>query len=101
MDTIINKNYNFLNFYSFVRIESDKNDPSYIEARQKEHSIMTNQRNAVTFCKNVLAINTYDLSKIGNEEKEAIENCLRENFLYKNPNYFGKRDTIYLDLHNY
>ena len=41
-----------------------------------------------------------DLSKITIEEKDSIEQCLRKNFLKRNPDYFGKRDTIILDLYD-
>merc|ERR1711976_20117 len=89
---------NFVNQYSFVKTELDRNDPQYARQRAWEAGLMSRQRYAVNFCKRMTLINTNDLSKIGNEEKEAMETCLRENFLNSNPKYFGNRDTVILDL---
>jgi hypothetical protein len=99
MDT--NQLFKILNLYSFVKTEDQRTDEKFVGQRLWEHKLMQKQRNAVSFCKKLSAINTNDLSKITNEEKESVENCLRENFLKDDPNYFGTRDVIYIDLHNY
>jgi hypothetical protein len=93
--------YEILNLYSFVKTEKNKSDQEYVEQRLWEYNLMRKQRNAVSFCKKLTVIKLNDLSQITNEDKERIEGCLRENFLSKDPNYFGRRDTIFLDLHNY
>ncbi len=101
MDLSINENFRLANLYSFVKTEVPRTNSEYQKQRQWEHNLMTKQRFAVNFCKSLHAINTCDMSKIGNEEKASIEECLKENFLAKDPNYFGNRDTVILDLHNY
>lgn len=95
------KVFKILNLYSFVKTEQNRTDSEYINTRLGEYQLMQKQRSAVGFCKRITGINTFDVSKITNEEKEAIESCLRDNFLKNDPEYFGKRDVIYLDLHNY
>jgi hypothetical protein len=87
-----------INQYPYVRAEKERSDSSFVDKRLWEHNLMTRQRAAVSFCKKYTGINMNNLSKLTNEDKEAIENCLKENFLSKNPLYFGKRDHIYLDL---
>ncbi len=99
MDTI--GVYKILNLYNFVKTEKEKTDKSYISERLWEYSLLSKQRSAVAFCKKLNAINFNDLTKLNNEDKESLESCLRENFLSRDPDYFGKRDVIYLDLHNY
>lgn len=93
--------FKVLNLYSFVKTAEKKTTDSYITQRLWEHNLMVKQRNAVSYCKKVVSINTSDLSRITNEEKESIEKCLIDNFLNRDPNYFGERDTIFLDLNNY
>ena len=99
MDT--SKVFKILNLYTFVKTEDDKADPKYVDQRLWEHKLMQRQRNAVSFCKKLNGINTFDVSKITNEDKDSIESCLKENFLKDDAEYFGSRDVIYLDLHNY
>ncbi len=89
------------NLYPFVKTESQRSSPEYLTARLWEYDLMSKQRSAVSFCKRVSGVNHNDMSKLSLEERDSIENCLRQNFLNKNPEYFGKRDVIYLDLHNY
>jgi len=64
-----------------------------------ERELSNRLRNAVAHCKEALEIkSTHDRSlKAG--QKEGFERCLTENYLVKfGPNYFGKRDLIYVDL---
>lgn len=93
--------YKILNLYAFVKTEGSRADEKFVNQRIWEHNLMQKQRTAVTFCKKVSGITSNDLSKITNIEKDLVENCLRENFMKDDPNYFGDRDVIYLDLHNY
>jgi hypothetical protein len=96
-----NQIFNVLNMYPFVNTEVKKTDIGYINMRLNEYKLMNKQREAVSFCKTLADVNTNDLSKISNVEKEKIEKCLKENYLNKNPDYFGKRDVIFLDLYSY
>jgi hypothetical protein len=90
-----------LNLYPFVKTQAKRTDQDFIKQRIFEHELMSRQRNAVAFCKNLTGVKGVNLSKIGNEEKEEIEKCLVENFLKHDANYFGERDTIFLDLYHY
>lgn len=87
-----------INMYPFVRAEKERSDPEFISKRLNEYQLMKKQRGAVSFCKNMIGMRTINISSITNEEKELIEKCLYKNFLEKEPDYFGKRDTIFLDL---
>lgn len=87
--------------YSFVKITADKRDPVYIRNRLREIELNSKVRNAVTTCKNGLGVKTTNLSHITDEEKLSIEECIHKNYLAANPNYFGNRDTVFIDLHNY
>jgi len=94
--------YNLLDkLYPFVQISSERRDPVYISNRLLEIELNIKVRNSVTTCKNSLGIKTINLSHVTDEDKLAIENCIQKNYLDKNPNYFGDRDTIFLDLNNY
>jgi hypothetical protein len=95
------KVFNIINMYPFVKTEYARNSKDFIDQRLKEYQLMVKLRSAVSFCKKINGIKSADVTKLTNEEKEGIENCLRENFLKSDPNYFGVRDVIYLDLHNY
>lgn len=90
-----------LNLYSFVKTEKERTNSEYINQRLAEHQLTCKLRSAVSFCKTSVGIRTNNLSKLSNEEKEAVESCLTENFLKDDPNYFGERDTIFLDLNEY
>ena len=89
------------NMYYFVKTIKPRDDPDFQKNRYNEYHLMLKQRSAVGFCKNLLGIKMTDISKISNEEKDSIINCLETKFLSKDQNYFGNRSTIYLDLHNY
>ena len=89
------------NMYSFVKTIKERDDPEFVKERYKEYHMMQKQRLAVNFCKNLLGIKMTDISKICKEEKDSIVNCLEVKFLSKDQDYFGKRSTIYLDLHQY
>jgi hypothetical protein len=93
--------FKIMNLYSFVRTHDDKTDTEYVKKRIDEYKMTAKLRDAVTFCKKINNIYTNDLSKITNKEKDDVESCLKENFIKENPDYFGKRDVIYIDLHNY
>lgn len=87
--------------YPFVKIASDKKDPIYVRNRLREIELNTKVRTALTTCKNSLGIKTTNLSHITDEEKLSIEDCIHKNYLAYNPNYFGNRDTIFVDLNTY
>jgi len=65
----------------------------------KEDEIIDKVRSAVAYCKGQTKISSNDISKVSLLDKEKIELCLYENFLKDNQNYFGERDTIFIDLH--
>lgn len=85
--------------FSFVKPQIPIHTPEYHEARSQEVNISNKVRFAVRTCKSNLRINTTDLSKLHNDEKESIVNCLKKNYLDQDPNFFGQRDLIFLDLH--
>jgi len=87
--------------YPFVNISADRKDPAYINKRLGEIELNIAVRNAVSTCKNGLGIKTTNLSHVNDEEKLAIEKCIQKNYLDKDPNYFGNRDTIFLDLNKF
>ena len=89
------------NMYSFVKTMKNRDDPVFIQERYFEYNLMQKQRTAVTLCKNLLGIKMTDISKINEEEKNSIVSCLETKFLNNDPNYFGNRSIIYLDLHDY
>lgn len=87
--------------YPFVKVSIDTKNPVYVRNRLREIELNLAVRTAVSTCKNGLGIKSTNLSHITDEEKVGIENCIQKNYLDKNPNYFGNRDTIFLDLNNY
>lgn len=87
--------------YPFVNVSANRKNPTFIKNRLREIELNNTVRTAVSTCKNGLGIKTNNLSHVTDEEKLAIENCIQKNYLDKNPNYFGNRDTIFLDLNNY
>ena len=98
---ISNNNYSLkyiLNVYPFVNTMKKRDDPEFIKQRLEEHNLISNQRNAVQFCKELQGIKTSNIGKIQQDEKDNIVACLNEYFVSKNNDYFGKRDIIYLDL---
>jgi hypothetical protein len=90
-----------VNMYTFVKTDKERTNPEFITQRIFEHNLMLKQRNAISFCKKALDIKTTNLASLTNEDKEGFEQCLYENFLKENPDYFGKRNIIFLDLHEY
>ena len=72
---------------------------NFLQDLKKEESLISKTRSAVKFCLNSTGVTATDVSKVTPEDKVNVENCLRENFLSKNPDYFGKRQTIFLDLY--
>lgn len=57
-------------------------------------------RDAMSFCKETLDFKFISDRHLKPEDKVSFEKCLTENYLLKyGPNYFGKRDLIYLDLY--
>lgn len=87
--------------YPFVKISEDRKSSSFITKRMAEIELNLKVRTAVSTCKNSLGIKTTNLSHVTDEEKLAIEDCIQKNYLDKNPNYFGDRDTVFLDLNSY
>ena len=86
--------------YPFVKINS-QNNPSFRRLREQEILLNNRLRAAVTSCKNNLGIKTNNLGHISEEEKLSIETCLQNNYLKGDQDYFGKRDSIFIDLNNY
>lgn len=89
------------NMYSFVKTMRPRTDATFIKERLWEYELTSRQRAAVGLCKNLLGIKLNDISRITQDEKDGIVNCLETKFLSKDQNYFGNRGTIYLDLHDY
>lgn len=88
----------FFKKYDFVNTVLPRTNPDFIAAVNKEQEIVEKIRAATKYCKDITQIRTNDLSKISADEKTAIEKCLNNNFLSSNPDYFGTRETIFLDL---
>ena len=89
-----------INFkYGFVQTSLDRNSINFINLRYGEEEITDKVRSAANFCKSISGISGNDLSKITRDDKMNVEKCLKENYLDKNPNYFGQRQTIFLDMH--
>ena len=86
--------------YPFVKVNSPT-DPIYQKLRNEEIILNRRIRYAVSNCKNSLGIKTNNLAHISLEEKTSIETCLQKNYLDKNNSYFGKRDSIFIDLNSY
>lgn len=97
----MSSNDRILNMYSFVKTMKSREDQEFIRDRFYEYNLMQKQRTAVGLCKNLLGIKMTDITRISQDEKTSIINCLETKFLSKDPNYFGNRSTIYLDLHEY
>lgn len=89
----------YFNKYQFVNTILPRTNPLFAELMNKEDEIVDKVRSAVSYCKGQCQVTTSDISKISSSEKEQIEVCLYENFLRENRNYFGERDTIFIDLH--
>jgi 23S rRNA A1618 N6-methylase RlmF len=95
----MNENFSsIINQYSFIRTALDRSSEEFVQQRMWEHNLIKRQRASVSFCKKISGINTVNISKLTNDDKSALEDCLRQNFLNRDANYFGKRDHIYLDL---
>ncbi len=86
--------------YPFVNVTSP-NEETYRKLRNQEIILNSRIRYAVANCKNNLGIKTNNLGGITLEEKTAIETCLQKNYLEKDNSYFGKRDSIFIDLNSY
>lgn len=66
----------------------------------KERQVAAKLRDAITFCKGALEINSVTDRKLDQDQRVGFEKCLTENYLIKyGNNYFGKRDLIYIDLY--
>lgn len=50
-------------------------------------------------CKNALSIIVTNDRYVSEDGQKAFETCLIQNYLIKDPNYFGKRNLIYLDMY--
>ena len=87
--------------YPFVKNLSNRNDPVYLRKRLAEIDLNNKVRSAVTLCKKNLGIKSTNLAHLSEEEKVGIESCIYKNYLEKQPDCFGQRDTIFIDLHNY
>ena len=89
------------NMYNFAQNNNEASNPYYVQNRKWEYTLMNKQRQAVSFCKKIAGINHNDLSKLIDTDKENIERCLNDYFIKNDPNYFGERDIIFLDLDTY
>jgi hypothetical protein len=95
----MNENFSsIINQYSFIRTALDRSSDEFVKQRLWEHNLMKRQRAAVSFCKKVNGINTVNISKLTNDDKSVLEGCLKDNFLKRDNDYFGRREHIYLDL---
>ncbi len=88
----------FFQTYNFVDTVLPRTHPSFPETFNKEYAITEKVRSAISYCKKINGITVRDISKISGNDKLAIEECLQKNFLANDPSYFGKRDTIFIDL---
>lgn len=88
----------FFQTYSFVDTVLPRTHPSFPEIVNKEYAITEKIRSAVSYCKTLNGITVRDISKISGSDKLLIEDCLQKNFLSQDSEYFGKRDTIFIDL---
>lgn len=86
-----------LDKYPFVKVNS-RTSQEYSKGRQEEEEITGKIRAATNFCKSQAQISGKDITKIDQAQKLAVEKCLRDNFLSQDINYFGKRQTIFIDL---
>lgn len=86
------------NEYSFINTLLPRNSVEFRNERILEESITSKIRLAADFCKRLSGVTASDLSRVSIEDKINVEKCLRDNYLSKDPNYFGKRDTIFIDL---
>ena len=86
--------------YPFVKVSSP-NDKNYQTLREQEILLNSRIRYAVSNCKNSVGIKTNNLANISSEEKSSIETCLQKNYLDNDSSYFGKRDSIFIDLNSY
>jgi len=87
-----------LNIYPFVKTQKSRDDPTFIRDRISEYNLMSNQRTAVQFCKSLHGIKHSNISKLNQTDKDNITQCLIDNYISHDQNYFGKRDVIFLDL---
>ena len=85
--------------YGFIQTPLDRNSKNFTKLRCEEEEITDKVRSAANFCKSICGISGNDLSKLTRDDKMNVEKCLKENYLHKNPNYFGQRQTIFLDMH--
>ena len=88
----------FFKKYDFVNTVLPRTNPDFIAAVNKEQEIVERIRAATRYCKDINQIRTNDISKISVDEKASIEKCLHNNFLTSNSDYFGVRETIFIDL---
>lgn len=86
-----------LNQYSFVKTAFSRYSEEFLVRRLKESEITSSIRSAVNTCKALNGITTKDISKISAQDKLNVEQCLHDNYLRKNPDFFGKRQTIFID----
>jgi uncharacterized UPF0146 family protein len=86
------------NDYEFVNTQLPRNSQEFLKQRIVEVGITSKIREAANYCKQFCGVTASDLSRVTVEDKIKVEKCLRDNYLSKDPNYFGKRDTIFIDL---
>ena len=68
---------------------------------REERKLAWRMREAVGYCKNELDLPAVNDRHLNYEQRVNFERCLTQNFLVKHgPNYFGKRDLIYIDLYS-
>lgn len=86
------------NEYHFINTQLPRDSVEFKNERIIEEGITSRIRQAANFCKSLSGVTASDLSRVSFEDKIKVEKCLRDNYLSKDPNYFGKRDTIFIDL---
>lgn len=85
--------------YPFVETKLCRNSKEFYKNRLAEEEIIGKIRNATLFCKKETELLGTELANMNADDKLKMEQCLNDNFLSKDVNYFGKRDTIFIDMH--
>lgn len=84
--------------YPFAETELSRNNEKFLELRKKEEEITGKIRNATRLCLSQNHIYSRDITSLSKDDKIKVESCL-QGFVEKDANYFGKRQTIFIDLH--
>lgn len=85
--------------YPFVDSKLCRKSKEFYNKRVEEEAIIQKIRDATNFCKKETELLGTELANMTFDDKFKMEQCLVDNFLSKDMNYFGKRDTIFIDMH--